>query len=127
MKPFDKKHVKRNMTMRELTEVTGYTARQVRYLIAEGFVPPPTGGRANAVYGDVHMSAIERYQHLRSAGFSPASIRLLMGTQTGVPFQIVPGVSLIINSSLIAEHVPMDELEERIKSVLEHIFSKQDE
>ena len=126
MKPFDKKYVKRNMTMRELTEVTGYTARQVRYLIAEGFVPPPTGGRANAVYGDVHISAIERYQYLRTAGFSPASIRLLMETQTGVPFQIVPGVSLIINSSLIAEQVPMDGLEERIKSVLEHIFSKQD-
>ena len=125
MKPFDKKYVKRKMTMRELTKTTGYTARQVRYLIAEGFVPPPTGGRANAVYGDVHVSAIERYQHLRAAGFSPASIRLLMETQTGVPFQIVPGISLIVNPSLIAESVPMNELEEHIKSVLERIFSKQ--
>ncbi len=112
--------------MQELTKVTGCTARQVRYLIAEGFVPPPTGGRANAVYGEVHISAIEQYQYLRTAGFSPASIRLLMEAQTGVPFQIIPGVSLMINANLIAEQVSMDELEEQIKSVLKQIFSKQD-
>ncbi len=125
MKPFDNKRVKRGMTMRELTQITGYTARQVRYLIAEGFVPPPTGGRANAVYGETHVAAIERYQHLRAAGFSPASIRLLLKTQTGVPVEIIPGVSLIVDPSMIAEDVPIDQLMEHIRSVLNRIFSQQ--
>ena len=33
------------MTMQELTETVGVAPRQVRYMIAEGFVPPPAGGR----------------------------------------------------------------------------------
>ena len=124
MKPFDNKYVKRDMTMHELTKRTGSTARQVRYLIAEGFVPPPTGGRANAVYGDAHLLAIERYQCLRDAGFSPASIRLLLESQTGVPFEVIPGVSIVVTPDLIGEDVSLDELGERIQSILANIFSK---
>ena len=36
------------MNMRELTRRARVTERQVRYLIAEGFIPAPRGGRANA-------------------------------------------------------------------------------
>ena len=43
------------MHIRDLTARTGTTERQVRYLIAEGFVPSPSGGRANADYGDDHV------------------------------------------------------------------------
>ena len=111
--------------MRELVKITGYTARQVRYLIAEGFVPSPEGGRANARYGDVHVSAIKRYQLLREAGFSPASIRLLMESQTSVPFQVIPGISLTVDPHLIAERPPIDDLDEQIKLLLDRIFSKQ--
>ncbi|MCY4170740.1 MAG: helix-turn-helix domain-containing protein [Bacteroidetes bacterium] len=127
MKPFDKKYVKRFMTMRDLTKLTGYTARQVRYLIAEGFVPPPTGGRANAEYGETHISAIKRYQDLRAAGFSPASIRVLYETHSGVPIEIVQGVSLIINPNLIPDHVSVDELQKHIRSAVTHIFSQQNQ
>ena len=112
------------MTIQELAKRTGSTARQVRYLIAEGFVPPPTGGRAHAVYGVSHVKAIERYNHLRSVGFSPASIRLLLKSQTSVPFEVIPGVSLLIHPSLIAEDMSLEELQARIRSILEHIFSK---
>jgi len=111
--------------MRELTKITGYTARQVRYLIAEGFVPSPEGGRTNAEYGKIHVSAIKRYQLLREAGFSPASIRLLMESQTGVPFQVIPGISLLVDPHLLAERLPVDDLDDQIKSLLDRIFSKQ--
>jgi len=126
MKPFDNKYVKRKMTMRELTKITGYTARQVRYLIAEGFVPSPEGGRANAEYGEVHVSAVKRYQLLREAGFSPASIRLLMKSQTGVPFQVIPGISLMVDPHLLAERLPIADVDQQIKSLLDRIFSTQD-
>ena len=48
------------MTLRKLTEVVGVAPRQVRYMIAEGFVPPPVGGRAHASYGEEHVAAIQR-------------------------------------------------------------------
>ena len=53
------------MHIRELTAETGTTERQVRYLIAEGFVPAPRGGRSNADYGEDHVAAIRRYGRLR--------------------------------------------------------------
>ena len=31
-----------------------------RYLIAEGFIPPPAGGRARATYGEDHAAGIRR-------------------------------------------------------------------
>ena len=111
------------MTMKQLTERTGITARQVRYMIAEGFVPPPSGGRANAEYGDAHLSAVQRYQRLRAAGFSPASIRLLLDTQTGVPFEVLPGISLVVNPALIASGKLPEDLQTHIQSVLDRIIS----
>ena len=111
--------------MQELTDRTGITARQARYLIAEGFVPTPTGGRAHAEYGEAHLSAIWRYQRLRSAGFSPASIRLLLETRTGVPFEVIPGVTLVVDPKLIASGRPGEDLPARIRAALEQILSIQ--
>ena len=50
------------MKIGELASLSGVTERQIRFLIAEGFVPAPRGGRANADYGDDHLTAIRRYQ-----------------------------------------------------------------
>ena len=59
------------MNMKQLSERTGLTPRQIRYLIAEGFMPPPTGGRTYAEYGDEHTTAIRRYVRLKELGFPP--------------------------------------------------------
>ena len=69
------------MNIRKLTALTDIPERQVRYLIAEGFMPPPRGGRSNAEYGDDHVAAIRRYTRLRELGFPPAAIKLLLGDQ----------------------------------------------
>ena len=45
------------MNIHELTELTEETPRQIRYLVAEGLMPAPDGGRSNASYGDVHVAA----------------------------------------------------------------------
>ncbi|WP_374379448.1 helix-turn-helix domain-containing protein [Dongia sp.] len=85
----------------ELVRTTGTTPRQIRYLIAEGFVPPPTGGRTYATYGDVHVAAIRRYDRLRSLGFPPAAIRLLLDAREGIPVPIANGLTLVIAPDLI--------------------------
>lgn len=85
----------------DLVRETGVTARQIRYLISEGFVPPPTGGRANARYGEQHVTAIRRYDRLRSLGFPPAAIRLLLDAREGIPVLVLPGLTLVVAPDLI--------------------------
>lgn len=85
----------------ELIKVTGTTPRQIRYLIAEGFVPPPTGGRTYATYSDNHVTAIRRYDRLRGLGFPPAAIRLLLDAREGIPVPIADGLTLVIAPDLI--------------------------
>ena len=85
----------------DLVSITGTTPRQIRYLIAEAFVPPPTGGRTYATYNDVHVTAIRRYDRLRSLGFPPAAIRLLLDAREGIPVPIANGLTLVIALELI--------------------------
>jgi MerR family copper efflux transcriptional regulator len=89
------------MNMRELTRLTRVTERQVRYLIAEGFIPPPRGGRATADYGDDHVAAIRRYDRLRELGFPPAAIKLLLQAREGAPFVVAPGITLVVDPNLL--------------------------
>jgi ATP-dependent helicase HepA len=65
------------MNIHDLIALTGTAERQIRYLIAEGFMLPPRGGRSNADYGDDHVAAVRRYAQLRDLGFPPAAIKLL--------------------------------------------------
>jgi MerR family transcriptional regulator, copper efflux regulator len=106
------------MNMRELTRQVRVTERQVRYLIAEGFMPPPRGGRANADYGDDHVAAIRRYNRLRELGFPPAAIKLLLEAREGAPFTIAPGVTLVVDPNLLGSGSPPGPLIERIAKLL---------
>jgi MerR family copper efflux transcriptional regulator len=108
--------------IRELTVLTGVPERQVRYLIAEGFVPPPRGGRANADYGEDHVSAIRRYARLRELGFPPAAIKLLLDAREGAPFPVAPGVTLIVDPAILASGADVGPLAERIVNLLTELL-----
>ncbi len=113
------------MNIRDLIRLTAIPERQVRYLIAEGFVPPPRGGRANADYGDDHVAAIRRYTRLRDLGFPPAAIKLLLQAKEGAPFVVAPGVTLVIDPSLIGSGAATGPLIERIQDVLTDLLKEQ--
>ena len=110
------------MHIRELTARTGTTERQVRYLIAEGFVPSPSGGRANADYGDEHVTAIARYGRLRDLGFPPAAIKLLLQAQEGAPFPVAPGITLVISPDLLGAGTPVEPVVDRVRTLLTDLF-----
>src|SRR6516162_3245465 len=93
------------MNIRELTSRTGVAERQIRYLIAEGFIPPPRGGRANADYGEDHVAAITRYTRLRDLGFPPAAIKLLLQSGEGAPFPVAPGITLVIDPDTLGSGI----------------------
>ena|SRR6266540_432911 len=112
------------MHIRELTAHTGIAERQVRYLIAEGFIPPPRGGRANADYGDDHVTAIQRYTRLRDLGFAPSAIKLLLQAREGTPFPIAPGITLVVDPKLLATGAPVEPLIDVLRHLLTDIFKE---
>ena len=107
------------MNIHKLTSLTRTPERQIRYLIAEGFMPPPRGGRSNAEYDKEHVTAIHRYTRLRELGFPPAAIKLLLEGREGVPFPVVPGITLVIDPDLLGSGADTGPLVERIKTLLE--------
>ncbi|HUD87756.1 MAG TPA: helix-turn-helix domain-containing protein [Xanthobacteraceae bacterium] len=110
------------MNMRELTRLTRVTERQVRYLIAEGFIPPPRGGRATADYGDDHVAAIRRYDRLRELGFPPAAIKLLLQAREGAPFVVAPGITLVVDPNLLGSGTRPGPLIERTAKLLTELL-----
>ena len=115
------------MTLRELTRLTrltGIAERQVRYLIAEGFMPAPSGGRAHANYGEDHVAAIRRYMVLRRTGLLPSAIKLLLESANSVPFPVAPGIALHVEPSQLGERRDVTALIDRLRAVLEELFQE---
>lgn len=106
------------MNIRELSQLTGQPERQIRYMIAEGFVPPPTGGRATADYGEAHVVAIRRYSALRSRGFTPQAIRALLESGETVPFPVAPGITLHVDPQLLGVSMDADALVDRVRQAV---------
>ena len=114
------------MHIRELCARTGIVERQVRYLIAEGIVPAPRGGRARADYGDDHVAAVRRYLRLRELGFPPAAIRLLAQTGEGAPFAVAPGITLVIDPGLLASGTDPEPAIDRMAALLRDLLKERD-
>jgi MerR family transcriptional regulator, copper efflux regulator len=112
------------MTLRELTLLTGLAERQIRYLIAEGLMPAPRGGRAHADYGDDHVAAIRRYTTLRHSGLLPSAIKLLLENPASVPFPVAPGIALHVDPSVLGQGRDVTALIDRLRTVLEDLFQE---
>jgi MerR family transcriptional regulator, copper efflux regulator len=115
------------MNIRELISVVGredVQERQIRFLISECFVPPPTGGRANADYGREHVAAIRRYIKLKDLGFPPKAIRALLETRQGAPAPVVRGITLVIDPELIGSGAPVEPIMERVERILHDYLSE---
>jgi MerR family transcriptional regulator, copper efflux regulator len=110
------------MNIRELSRITGIAERQIRYLIAEGFIPSPQGGRANADYGENHVAGIRRYMRLREVGFPPAAIKVLLEAREGAPFVVAPGVTLVTDAALLGSGKDPAPLARRIEMLLEELL-----
>src|SRR5882672_4909389 len=113
------------MNIRKLTALTGIPERQIRYLIAEGFMSAPRGGRSNAEYGDDHVAAIRRYTRLRELGFPPAAIKLLLEGGQGAPFTVAPGITLVINPDLLGQVTDVTPVIERAAALLKDLLKEQ--
>jgi DNA-binding transcriptional MerR regulator len=106
------------MDIHAFTALVGETPRQIRFLIAEGFMPPPTGGRARARYGAEHVEAVRRYRWLRRR-FSPAQIKVLLATAgDALRLPVAPGIDLLVDLALIGPNLDAGRIAERVRDVL---------
>ena len=113
------------MHIRELMSLTGLAERQVRFLISEGFMPPPSGGRANADYGEAHVTAARRYLRLKELGFPPGAIKVLLSAREGVPFPIGKGgITLVIDPDLLGSGADPESVTNEISHLLKDLFKE---
>mgnify|MGYP001806440637 FL=1 len=112
------------MKIDELAATTEATIRQIRFLIAEGFVPAPDGGRTYASYDDKHVRAIRRFQRLKALGFPNAAIRILLDAREGTPIPVADGITLVVATDLIGSDVDVEPLVERAAARLREVLGK---
>src|SRR5947207_1402633 len=112
------------MKIGELATRAGVAERQIRFLIAEGFIPAPRGGRANADYGDEHVEAIGRYTQLRYLAFPPAAIKLLLEAREGAPFPVAAGITLVVEPDLLGSGTDVGPRIEKIATLLSDLMRK---
>jgi MerR family transcriptional regulator, copper efflux regulator len=104
------------------------TARFVRFLIAEGVIPAPQGGRANANYGEDHVRGIDRYLRLRDHGLSASRTKQIVAgsalSEISVP--IASGLTLLVDPNKFANSTGATEIAAKIAEALQLINPNDD-
>jgi len=68
---------KREYTIQDLCELTGYTRRTIRYYIQEGLLDPPAGRGRGGFYYDSHLKRLREIRALQEKGYPLAEIQTL--------------------------------------------------
>jgi len=113
------------VTLAELAGAAGVQPRQIRFMIAEGFVPAAMGtGRAADVYGDEHLAKVRRYMTLHGLGMKPSAIKVLMEFDEAIPIFQHAGVELRVDPSVDPQSIDVDQTLNEIAGALQTYTSK---
>ena len=115
----------------ELIEAAGgppATPRFVRFLISEGVIRPPSGGRAHADYDTEHLRGIVTYLRLRDLGFSLTQVREILKSERGetVPVELAAGVVLHVDLARLDRGMSPAAAAERAHLVLSELLTTLD-
>lgn len=99
-------------TINELSELTGFPRRTIRYYIQEGLLDPPAGRGRGGFYNDSHMSKLLTIKALQERGLSLAAITGLIKNENcevqsavysrdvWVKYTIAPGLEINVSRDL---------------------------
>lgn len=97
-------------TIEELSELTGFTRRTIRYYVQESLLEPPAGRGRGGFYYDTHLNKLLYIKSLQERGLSLAAImELLKGGKTEsvtyvrdiwVRYEVAPGLDISIRRDL---------------------------
>jgi DNA-binding transcriptional MerR regulator len=97
-------------TIDELSELTGFSRRTIRYYIQEGLLEPPAGRGRGGFYYDSHLEKLLHIKSLQGKGLSLATI--LKSLKTGeaespsssrevwIKYEVVPGFDINVRREL---------------------------
>ena len=107
------------MTLAELADRLGIQPRQIRFMIAEGILPPAvkTGRSANA-YEEAHVVKGQRYLALYRMGMKPGSIKVLMAFDDAVPILQEQGIELRIDPQVDPQELDVEAILITVKQAL---------
>jgi len=100
----------RRFTIDELSELTGFSRRTIRYYIQEGLLEPPAGRGRGGFYYDSHLDKLLRIKTLQERGLNLATIAGLLQTgdiqsadqsrEMWVKYVVVPGLEINVSRDL---------------------------
>ncbi|WIM12546.1 MerR family transcriptional regulator [Enhydrobacter sp.] len=89
------------MTLQELSDALGVPPRQIRFMIAEGCLPPANStGRAADAYDENHLAKGHKYVTLHRLGMKPQAIKVLMAFDDAIPIFQGHGLELRVDPSI---------------------------
>ena len=94
----------RKFTIQEISELTGFSLRTIRYYVQEGLIDPPAGRGRGGFYFDSHLNQLRQIKSLQEKGMRLSSIvQYLKGGVVGetsfardvwVRYEIAPGIEI---------------------------------
>lgn len=113
------------MTLAGLAEQLGVGPRQIRFLIAEGILPPAgKTGRAADAYDEAHLRKGLRYLALYRMGMKPGSIKVLMALDEAVPILQEGGVELRVDPALTPSEIDIEAVLRAVEASLKRYAGK---
>lgn len=108
-------------SIQALSEELGIEPRQIRYMIAEGMMPPAgERGRDAAGYGPDHVDAGRRYLRLQAMGFRGEGLKALMLSEARVPLPVLTlhAISVTVDPEVDPSTIDVDDTLSRIGEAL---------
>lgn len=107
------------MTLSELAERLGIPPRQIRFMIAEGILPPASRtGRSADGYDEAHVEKGLRYLALHRLGMKPGSIKILMAFDDAVPVLQANGVEVRVDPTIPPSDLDVDSVVAAVRAAL---------
>lgn len=88
----------------ELAQRTGVTPRTIRYYVAEGLLPPPTGAGPQRFYDPSHLLRLEAIQRLKQQYLPLAEIRRRLTGATRKDLEVIVNDSTLEPNDSRPEH-----------------------
>ncbi len=107
------------MTLAELADRLGIQPRQIRFMIAEGILPPAAKtGRSADAYEEAHVVKGQRYLALYRMGMKPGSIKVLMAFDDAVPVLQEQGIELRLDPHVAPQELDVEAILRAVEQAL---------
>jgi DNA-binding transcriptional MerR regulator len=110
-----------NVNREELEAATGVSARNIRYLITEGILPPPEGSGRAARYTDEHVRILQVYTEAKAEGVGSLGIirRRIAGEEGRSTTVVVPGIELVVDRDVLDGDLTVEQIMAALKAAVE--------